>query len=57
MNKDGKINILDATAIQKHLAEISVIDTTYADTDKDGSITIKDATMIQRYICGLVTTF
>ena len=57
VNKDGKINILDATAIQKHLAEISVIDTTYADTDKDGSITIKDATMIQRYICGLVTTF
>ena len=57
VNKDGKINILDATAIQKHRAEISVIDTTYADTDKDGSITIKDATMIQKYICGLVTTF
>lgn len=57
VNKDGQINIMDATAIQKHLAEISVIDTTYADTDKDGNITIKDATMIQKYICGLVTTF
>ena len=39
------------------LIPLSVIDTTYADTDKDGSITIKDATMIQKYICGLVTTF
>lgn len=57
VNKDGSINIIDATFIQKHIAQLITIDTTYADTDKDGNITIKDATMIQKYICGLVTKF
>ncbi|MBE6734957.1 MAG: hypothetical protein E7563_06435 [Ruminococcaceae bacterium] len=57
VNFDGDINIKDATAIQKHLAEISVFsDTvkTLADYDTDGEITIKDATAIQKFIAGIV---
>lgn len=57
VDKDGDIDIIDATLIQKYIAELAVIDTTYADTDKNGSIQVQDATMIQKYICGLVTTF
>lgn len=56
VNGDGKININDCTLIQKHVASLTIIDTTYADTDKDGRITVKDATVIQKYICGIITS-
>ncbi len=56
-NADGKVNIKDATAIQKHLAELEVMDVISAnvsDTDSDYALTIKDATTIQKKIAGLI---
>ncbi|MBR3988325.1 MAG: hypothetical protein IKK10_03375 [Clostridia bacterium] len=52
-NHDGKVNIKDATAIQKHLANLIALtetDKTAADFNGDGEITIKDATAIQKYL-------
>lgn len=54
---NGKINIKDATAIQKHIAKLIAIDETkfiYADTDKDNKITVKDATRIQKFLAQII---
>ncbi|MBQ2943733.1 MAG: hypothetical protein IJD93_03415 [Ruminococcus sp.] len=56
-NNDGTVNIKDATAIQKHLAELQVMDKISADVsdaDSDYSLTIKDATTVQKKIAGLI---
>lgn len=56
-NKDGKINIKDATIIQKHLAKMLTLDETalvLADFDLNGKVNIKDATTIQKKIAGLI---
>lgn len=55
-NGDGKVNVRDATLIQKDLAkiaELSEVGTLVADVNNDGSVTIKDATAIQKQIAGL----
>jgi hypothetical protein len=54
---DGEATILDATVIQRCLAEIPVVsyNEANADTDGDGSVTILDATSIQRYLAELPT--
>lgn len=52
---DNTVTILDATAIQRHLAELpneSFFDKA-ADADRDGGVTILDATEIQRHLAGL----
>lgn len=54
---DGKVTIIDATHIQRHIAQLATISEDRiicADTDKDGRITIIDATMIQRFIAQLI---
>ncbi len=56
-NNDGNVNIKDATAIQKHLVEISVLDRISADisdADNDYKLTVRDATAIQKKIAGLI---
>ncbi len=48
-----KINVKDATAIQKHLANIQALSENgelLADVNGDGKISIKDATSISKYI-------
>lgn len=53
---DGEVNIKDATAIQKYLAEIvafSPMQKDVADFNSDGKITIADATAIQKMLAGL----
>ena len=60
VNCDGKVNIKDATAIQKHLANISVLTDegfALADVDGSGKVNIKDATAIQKHIAGIETGF
>ena len=54
---DGEVTILDATAIQRMLAELSVssFHRKAADADGDGDVTIMDATAIQRHIAELPT--
>ncbi len=57
---DGKVSIMDATVIQRHIAQLESIKEDrlpYADTDKDGKVSIIDATMIQRLIAQLITEF
>ena len=51
-----KINVKDATAIQKHLADIMVLgeeSLRLADANGDSTINIRDATVIQKYIAGI----
>lgn len=55
-NTDGKINVKDATYIQKSLANIveaSALSTAVSDVNGDGKVTIKDATALQKQIAGL----
>lgn len=57
VDDDGCTTIMDATAIQMHIALLSTISEnklTYADTDKDGDISILDATKIQLFIAQLI---
>ncbi len=52
---DYRITIKDATRIQKHLANISLLGETQliiADVDENANVTIKDATLIQKYLAG-----
>lgn len=52
---DGEVTIIDATAIQRHLANIPTFayNEATADTDGDGEVTIIDATYIQRWLASL----
>ena len=52
---DGRITVMDVTAIQKHIASVSLpeFDETAADVDGDGKVTISDATELQRYLADL----
>lgn len=52
---DEEVTIIDATAIQRHLASIPTAsyNEKTADADEDGEVTIIDATAIQRYLAQL----
>lgn len=56
-NLDGNINILDATAIQRHLAQIITFEKVAiaaANVNSDDDLSVIDATMIQRFIAQLI---
>lgn len=56
VNMDGKLNIRDATLIQKYLAKMEDLDDVQlllADFDENGKVNVKDATAIQKYIAGI----
>lgn len=55
---DGQVSVMDATAIQQHIAGIKLLSQEaqkFADTDKDGAVSIMDATQIQRFVAQLIT--
>jgi len=55
---DKVVTVMDATAIQMHLAEITLLDGSLyavADVDKDTYISIIDATRIQKFLAGLIS--
>lgn len=57
VNADGKINIKDATQIQKYAAKLVDLDEkaqVRADYNADGKINVKDATQIQKKIANLL---
>ena len=57
---DSKVNIKDATAIQKHVAGLIVIAsdvTVNADADGSGGVNVKDATAIQKFVASIETGF
>ena len=59
-DEDTKVNIKDATAIQKHIAGLITLTQTgekLADVDSNTSVNIKDATAIQKHIAGMNTGF
>ena len=52
-DNSGKVNIIDATQVQKYsadLIDVSKINLTLADVSADGKVNIKDATLIQKYL-------
>ena len=52
---DGKIDISDVTAIQRHLAELELFteeQLAVSDTNGDGETNIDDATHLQLYLAG-----
>lgn len=55
VNGDGKVNVKDATLIQKHIAksdELTKEQLEKADINGDGKVTVKDATALQKKIAG-----
>lgn len=54
---DGEVAILDATVIQRHLAQLDTLDREYreyaCDIDDDGKVDVLDATIIQRKLAAL----
>ena len=54
---DGKVSIMDATEIQRHIAQLTTITDdrlSCADANKDGQVNVLDATHIQRFIAQLI---
>ena len=59
-NGDGKIDVTDATEIQKFAADMVKFNDAqlkFADANKDGKITVDDTTMVQKYAAGLIKSF
>lgn len=55
-DNNNTVNVKDATAIQKHLADIANFEGVslhLADVDLSGGINIKDATAIQKWVAGI----
>lgn len=53
LNKDGKINILDASTLLRHLANYNTgVTESYLDVDGNGKVNIFDASAILRYHAG-----
>ena len=56
-NMDGKLNIRDATLIQKYLAKLLSLSDgqkEFADFDLNGKVNVRDVTAIQKKIAGLI---
>lgn len=56
VNLDGKVSVIDATAIQKYIVNLDTFNSTQktvADVNGDGIVNVADATEIQKYIVGL----
>ncbi len=60
VNADGKINIIDATVAQKHIAgmlKLTEEKFSSADVDKDREVNVKDVTLIQKYVAKIILSF
>lgn len=60
VNCDGKVNVRDATLIQKaiaNLTELTEKGEALADTDLNTKVNVRDATAIQKHIAGIETGF
>lgn len=57
VDNDGKLSVMDATAIQLHMAQIKAIPEELlanGDTDDDGKLSVMDATQIQLFLAHLI---
>ena len=58
VNGDGAVDVMDATEIQRYLAETrESIDARAADVNRDGAVDVQDITLIQRYIAEFIPNF
>ena len=60
VNLDGKVDVTDATAVQRYSAGLDGLTAeqlTAADVDGDGAVNVTDATQIQKFAAGLITRF
>ena len=59
VDESGVVNVKDATAIQKVVADIEVLDfnEAVADVDASGNVNVKDATAIQKFCADIETGF
>ena len=60
VNMDGDITVIDATEVQRYVAQLVAFTNdqfTAADVDHDGTITVKDATTIQKFVVDLISNF
>ena len=60
INGDGKIDINDATMVQKAAAEIATLTASQsiaADVNRDGNIDVTDVTLIQKYAAEIIDHF
>ncbi len=60
VNMDGKVNIKDATLVQKYAADLLELDEVplkLADVNTDTRVNVKDATAIQKAIADIKTSF
>ena len=56
VDRDQRVDVTDATAVQKHIADIEELTGAcryLADVDDDIRVTVKDATAIQKYVAGI----
>ena len=59
-NGDGIVTVSDATAVQRHIAELEEISKDYvkaAYVGGDGTLSVKDATLIQQYAAEIINHF
>ncbi len=59
-NEDFKVNVKDATLIQKYAASLATLSETQlvlSDVNSDEKVNVKDATVIQKYAAGMNTGF
>lgn len=57
VNRDGKIDVIDSTLIQKYCSGIVSFDETQiklADVNCDGTVDITDSTKIQKYLANII---
>lgn len=60
VDNDGFVSVMDATAIQRNIAQLIELDTAAknrADVNKDGVIDVMDATDIQRFVAKIIEKF
>ncbi|MBQ5399232.1 MAG: hypothetical protein IIU14_07335 [Ruminococcus sp.] len=60
VDRNGDIDIRDATLIQRYVAKIVTLDKEQlilADVNNDGNVDIRDSTLIKRYVAKLITSF
>ena len=57
---NGRIDVNDATTVQKHIAQLLTLTgdlLTAADANKDGKVDVNDVTTIQKYVAKIIDKF
>lgn len=59
VNKDGKISVADTVLVQKHISNITILDSDtikyVADANSDSTVTVADAVILQKTIANIIS--